>query len=144
MLDTVELTLVFHDGVCGLCDRFVQFLLPRDARGALRFAQLQGQLAHAELSARGFDPRDLDTVFVIAGWQSDHPRILMKSRAVLHAVSRIGGLWSALARIALLVPPLIADRVYTFVARRRYRIFGRLDACPLPRPEWRQRFLDGP
>ena len=141
MLADVE-TLVFYDGLCGLCDRFVRFLLPRDLRGALRFARLQGELARRELVPHGYDPSELDTVFVIAGWRSANQRILTKSRAVLHAVSRLGGVWGTAARVALVVPAAIADPVYAFVARHRYRVFGQFDACPLPRPEWRQRFVD--
>jgi len=142
MLVAMDVTLVFYDGLCGLCDRFVQFLLPRDQRGVLRFAQLQGELARRELPPQGFDPLDLDTVFVIADWHSERPRLLTRSRAVLHAVSRLGGTWGALARVATVVPAAIADPIYGFVARRRYRVFGRFEACPLPRPEWRERFLD--
>ena len=135
-------TVVFYDGVCGLCNRLVQFLLKRDARGRLRFARLQGDLARKELLPQGYDPADLDSVFVIAEWGSPHQRVLTRSRAVLHAGSRLGGGWGIAARIGQIVPIAIADRVYRFVARRRYRVFGKFDACPLPRPEWRERFLE--
>jgi predicted DCC family thiol-disulfide oxidoreductase YuxK len=136
------MTLVFYDGVCGLCDRFVRFLLARDRGGRLRFAQLQGHLARRELIPHGHDPSDLASVFVIADWQSPRQRVLTRSRGVLHAVAALGGVWRVLAGIARLVPPTVADPVYQWVASRRYRIFGRFDACPLPRPEWRNRFLD--
>jgi predicted DCC family thiol-disulfide oxidoreductase YuxK len=136
------MTLVFYDGVCGLCDRFVRFLLARDRQGRLRFAQLQGDLAHRELVPRGHDPADLDTVVVLAGWQSPAPRLLTRSRAVLHAAGELGPGWRALAASARIVPRGIGDAVYSAIARRRYRLFGRFDACPLPRPEWRDRFLD--
>src|SRR5215207_5110385 len=116
-LFTVEQTLVFYDGVCGLCNRLVRFLLPRDTAGRLRFAPLQGEHAHRELLSIGHDPADLDTVVVIAGWQSPRRRVLTRSRAVLHATTQLGGAWAAMARIASLVPPSIADRVYAFVAR---------------------------
>jgi len=142
MLVAMGVTLVFYDGLCGLCDHFVQFLLPRDRRGVLRFAQLQGELARRELVPRGFDPRDLDTVIVIAGWGSGRQRILTRSRAILYAGRRLGGVWGALSRIAAVVPASIADRIYSLVARRRYRVFGRFETCPLPRPEWRERFLE--
>lgn len=143
MLDVVSATtLVFYDGVCGLCNRLVQFLLKRDSRGVLRFAQLQGGLARAELAAHGYDPSDLDTIFVIADWGSPRQRVLTRSRAVLHAGTRLGGGWGVAARVARIVPASIADRIYRVVARRRYRVFGRFDACPLPRPEWRERFLE--
>jgi predicted DCC family thiol-disulfide oxidoreductase YuxK len=135
-------TLVFYDGLCGLCNRLVRFLLRHDTGRALRFAQLQGEHAQRELVPHGYDPRDLDTVIVIAGWQSERSRILTRSRAILHATSQLGGVWTMLARIAMRVPAPISDRIYDVVARRRYLVFGRLDACPLPRPEWRGRFVD--
>lgn len=135
-------TVVFYDGVCGLCNRFVRFLLERDARGMLRFARLQGDLARKELVAHGYDPADLDSVFVIADWESPRQQVLTRSRAVLHAGSRLGGRWRIVAVVGRLVPVAIADRVYRFVARRRYRMFGKFDECPLPRPEWRERFLE--
>jgi predicted DCC family thiol-disulfide oxidoreductase YuxK len=136
------MTLVFYDGVCGLCNRLVRFLLTRDPAGRIRFAQLQGDLAQRELVPRGFNPADLDSMFVVADWGSSRQRVLTRSAAVLYAAAQLGGWWGPLARGAQLVPRAIADRVYTVVATRRYRVFGRLDVCPLPRPEWRNRFLD--
>jgi predicted DCC family thiol-disulfide oxidoreductase YuxK len=79
---------------------------------------------------------------VISDWGSPRQRVLTRSAAVLYAAAQLRGWWGPLARAARLVPRAIADRVYTFVATRRYRLFGRFDACPLPRPEWRNRFLD--
>ncbi|MBA2305422.1 MAG: DUF393 domain-containing protein [Acidobacteria bacterium] len=136
------MTLVFYDGACGLCDRFVQFLLARDPAGRIRFAQLQGELARRELIPSGHDPADLDSVFVVAGWQTSRPQVLTRSRAVLHAIGMLGGFWTVAAGLAGLVPQAIADRAYALIARRRYSLFGHFDACPLPRPEWRNRFLD--
>lgn len=136
------MTLVFYDGVCGLCDRFAQFLMARDPAGRIRFAQLQGELARRELAPHGHDPADLDSVIVIADWQSPRQRVLARSRAVLHAVGCLGGVWSLLARIARVIPQGVSDLAYGLIARRRYRLFGRFDSCPLPRPEWRNRFLD--
>ena len=136
------MTLVFYDGVCGLCDRFVRFLLARDRRGAFRFAQLQGELARRELEPYGFDPRDLDTVYVIADWGTPARRVLERSRAVLYALAQLGGPWAVLARVAGVFPKPVVDTAYRLVARIRYRIFGRFDVCPVPRPQWRARFLD--
>jgi predicted DCC family thiol-disulfide oxidoreductase YuxK len=135
-------TLVFYDGVCGLCNRFVWFLLARDTRGVFRFAPLQSDLARRELVPRGHDPCDLDTVFVVAGWNSPAAHLLVKSRAVRHTLSELGAGWSLLARAAGLIPVPLADRLYARVAGVRYRVFGRYDSCPLPRPEWRARFVD--
>ena len=135
-------TLVFYDGLCGLCDRFVQFLLNRDPAGRISYATLQGGIARGTLVPRGYDPADLDSVLVVADWKGPNERVLTRSRAVLHAMSELGGAWGGLASVGQVVPTPICDAIYTFIARRRYRLFGRFDACPLPRPEWRGRFLD--
>jgi predicted DCC family thiol-disulfide oxidoreductase YuxK len=135
-------TVVFYDGVCGLCNRLNQFLLRRDGHARLRFAALQSPVAKALLAAHGRDPSDLDTVYVIADWRSSSERVLARSQAVLHALSQLGGAWRTLARIANLVPRPVADVVYRAVARRRYGLFGQYDRCQIPPPEWRERFLD--
>lgn len=133
------MTLLLYDGTCGLCDRLVYFLLRRDRSRRIRFAPLQGPVARSALP--GVDLSKLDTVYAIADWQTPRQRVLERSRAVLHAVAQLGVGWRVLARIGGLVPLAIADAVYGFVARRRYQVFGRHDACPLPRPEWKDRFL---
>jgi predicted DCC family thiol-disulfide oxidoreductase YuxK len=135
-------TVVFYDGTCGLCNRFVQFVLERDAAGRVRFAPLQGELARQTLTARGRNPEDLDTVYVIADWGTPRERVLDRSRAVLHTVRQLGGGWGMLARIASLVPSPLANVIYRLVARTRYRIFGQAEVCVLPKPEWRTRFME--
>ena len=137
-----EVTVVFYDGVCGLCNRLNRFLLARDKRGALRFAPLQGRLAAETLAKYGLRADDLDTVHVVAGWKTADARVLQRSRAVLHAVDRLGAFWSVAARIGALVPTRIADGLYELVARNRYRVFGRYDVCAIHPPEWRSRFLE--
>lgn len=141
-LSTPPTTLVFYDGVCGLCDTFVQFLIKRDHDARIAFATLQGDVARRTLVPLGHDVADLDTVFVIADWKAPGEQVLGRSRAVLHAAKQLGGVWAVLATMASVVPTPLADVVYGFIARHRYRVFGRFDSCPLPRPEWRNRFLD--
>lgn len=135
-------TLVFYDGLCGLCDGFVQFLLKRDRHARIAFATLQGEVARRTLVPLGHDPADLDTVFVVANWNAPGQHVLSRSRAVLHAVAQLGGPWQAVATLAAIVPGFVADWIYGVVARYRYRVFGRYDTCPMPKPEWRSRFVD--
>lgn len=135
-------TVVFYDGVCGLCDRFVRFLIRRDPAGRILFAPLQGALAGRVLAPRGLNPADLDTIYAVADWQLPSERVLARSRAVLHAIAQLGGPWPMLAGAAQTVPAPIADAVYRVIARLRYRAFGRMDVCPVPPPEWRARFLE--
>jgi predicted DCC family thiol-disulfide oxidoreductase YuxK len=135
-------TVVFYDGVCGLCDRFVRFLLERDRQRHILFAPLQGSLARTILVPRGLDPSDLDTMYVVADWQGPAEHVVRRSRALLHAVAQLDDPWPFVARVAMLVPTVMADTVYRAIAKVRYQIFGRSDSCPIPPPEWRDRFLD--
>lgn len=135
-------TVVFYDGVCGLCDRFIRFLIRRDRARRIVFAPLQGTLAQTVLVPRGLNPSDLDTMYAVADWQRPSEHILARSRALLHAVGQLDGIWPSLARIGSRVPRSIADALYNTIARFRYRVFGRRDTCPIPPVEWRDRFLD--
>ena len=134
--------VVFFDGICGLCDRLVQFLIPRDRGDVLRFAPLQGELARTVLRKHGLNPDDLDSVVVVTGWQQPSERAFTRSRAVLQTLSALGGVWRILARAARIVPLPVANAAYKLVARSRYRMFGRFDACQLPQPQWKDRFLE--
>jgi predicted DCC family thiol-disulfide oxidoreductase YuxK len=138
----VASTVVFYDGVCGLCDRFLRFLIRRDRQRRILFAPLQGTVARAVLGRRGRDPSDLDTMYAVADWQGPSERVIARSRAVIHVVGQLDGAWPVLARLALLVPVPAADAVYRLIAKVRYRAFGRLESCPIPPPEWRDRFLE--
>ena len=137
-----EQTVVFFDGVCGLCDRFVQFLLDRDRGGRIRFAPLQGHLARTVLPRYGLNPNDLDSVVVISHWQHESERALTRAAAVLYTLDLLGGGWRIFARVGRVVPGPLANWLYHLVARIRYKVFGRFEACRLPPPEWRERFLE--
>jgi predicted DCC family thiol-disulfide oxidoreductase YuxK len=129
--------VVFFDGECGLCDRFVRFLLRRDRAGRLRFAPLQGALAREALPPLGGRPEDLDTVYLL----TRDGRLLVRSAAVLFAVAALGGAWRLVAALRL-VPRPLADLAYRGVARIRRRVFGGPEACRLPTPAERERFLE--
>jgi len=85
--------IVFYDGVCGLCNRLVQFLLKRDRNDRLRFASLQSEFAAKVLTRHGIDPRDLDTLHVVENYEEPSERVLNRSDAVLRAIGELGGLW---------------------------------------------------
>lgn len=129
--------VVFFDGVCGLCDRFVQFVLDRDGRQVFRFAPLQGAFAARELPPKGGDPGRLDTVYVLTA----DGRLLRRSRAVLFVLGELGGPWRAVSWLRV-VPAVIADRFYDLVAAVRYRVFGKREACRIPTPAERARFVE--
>ena len=134
--------IVFYDGVCGLCNRLVQFLLKHDREGRLRFASLQSDFAAKVLGRHGFDPKDLDTVHVVENYDRPDERVLQRSDAILRAGRELGGFWAASSSISKIVPRPLRDVVYKLVATNRYRMFGKFDTCMLPDPSQRSRFLD--
>lgn len=133
--------LILFDGVCGLCDRLVQFVLRHDRRGVFRFASLQSDVGREVVAQAGDDPTVLTTMYVVADFRSGDRRTLTKSQAALFIVDQLGWPWR-LALAARVVPRPLLNRAYDLVARTRYRIFGRFEHCTVPTPEFRQRFLE--
>jgi len=133
--------LFLYDGVCGLCDRMVQFVLAHDGRGTFRFAQLQGETGRAIVARAGADPDDLTTFYVVRDFGTPGARTLVKGRAAVFVARTLGWPWKAAGLFGLL-PTFVLDWGYDVVARHRYRLFGRFDQCAIPRPEQRRRFVD--
>ena len=127
--------IVLYDGVCGLCDRSVQIILRNDRRGRFRFAALQSDAGRALLDRFGLPPQALDSIVLVDG-----DRVWRKSRAALRIARGMDAPWPLLWPLAI-VPSRMADVFYDLVAKNRYRIFGKLDACMIPPPEVRARFL---
>jgi predicted DCC family thiol-disulfide oxidoreductase YuxK len=128
--------IVFYDGVCGLCDRWVRFILRRDKHKTLRFAPLQGVSA----KARPDLPAELRTVVFVTRVGTLAEQSFARSEAALRLLDHVGGFWRLISWLRI-IPRPIRDAVYDAIARRRYRWFGKFEACPLPPPEWRERFL---
>jgi predicted DCC family thiol-disulfide oxidoreductase YuxK len=128
--------ILFFDGVCGLCDRLVQFVLRRDRHARFRFAALQSDVATATLARFGKNAADLDTVYLL----TDDDRLLAKSRAIFFVLRTLGLPWSLVAVFAVL-PTALTDWFYDRVAHNRYRIWGKRDSCRLPSADERARFL---
>jgi predicted DCC family thiol-disulfide oxidoreductase YuxK len=133
--------LVLYDGVCGLCNRLNQFILKRDRLDRFRFAALQSSVAGDLLRRYQRNPDDLDTVYVVADYGQPTERVLWKGRAVVFVLKALGGLWSW-ARILDFLPTAVLDVLYEFVAKHRYRWFGRSEQCMLPEPRHRSKFID--
>jgi predicted DCC family thiol-disulfide oxidoreductase YuxK len=131
--------LVLYDGVCGLCNRAVQFLLEEDRGGVLSFAPLQGETAAAVLAHREREPELRSLVFV-RDRGTPRERMLVRSAGTLAILSTVGGFWR-LAGVLRFVPRPLRDQAYDWIARHRYAWWGRSEACVLPAPEVRLRFL---
>jgi predicted DCC family thiol-disulfide oxidoreductase YuxK len=134
--------LLLYDGVCGLCNRLVRFVLDRDRANVFRFAALQSPVATAVLEKYGRDPKDVDTFYAIIDYGLPGERLLARGRAALFVLRTIRGGWQ-LTRPFGLFPTFVLDGVYDYIARHRYGWFGKLDACPIPQPGDADKFLDG-
>ena len=133
--------VLLYDGVCGLCNRLVQFIVPRDRGDAFLFAALQSDLAGTVLARHGRDAGSLDTFFVIRDFNAAGERLLERSDAALFVGKTLGRGWGFFWPMRF-VPRALRDGAYRLLAWNRYRIFGRLDQCLLPSPAARHKFLD--
>ncbi len=131
-----EKSLILFDGVCNVCNGFVTFILPRDHRNQFQFGSLQSRTAAEVLRNFPLAPRDVSTVILI-----EEGKLFTRSAAVLRIARKLGGLWS-LAYPFIVIPAFIRDGLYDLVARHRYRIFGKREACMIPKPEWKDKFVD--
>jgi len=136
--------IILYDGVCGLCDRLVQFVLKRDRDDRFQFAALQSAFARAILQRHGLNPDLLDTFHLVFDYGESSERVLARSDTVSAALDQLGGSWRVLAKLFDLFPTQFRDWQYNLIARNRYQLFGKRDACTLPDPKVRHKFLDLP
>ena len=127
--------IILFDGVCNLCNASVNTIIDRDPAGRFRFASLQSEVGKALAAEHGIDARELSSMVLI-----ESGRAYLRSTATLRVYRRLRGpirlLWPF-----ILVPRPIRDAVYNFVAKRRYRWFGKREMCRLPTEADRARFL---
>lgn len=127
--------VIFFDGVCGLCNHFVNFILAHDLKGLFLLAPLQGMTAGERLDIPVGE--SLNSVVL---WDGDS--IYRKSAAVVRILWELGGFWRILGGLLWLIPRPFRDAGYALVAMLRYRLFGKKEVCRMPTPEERERFLD--
>jgi predicted DCC family thiol-disulfide oxidoreductase YuxK len=129
-----ECVLLF-DGVCHLCDGAVKFVLAHDRAERVHFAPIQGELGRRLYAAHGLDAEAPDTMLLVT-----RERAFRESDAVIEIGRRLGGAWK-LAVLGKVIPRGLRDAAYFFVARNRYKWFGKHETCLMPTPELRRRML---
>jgi predicted DCC family thiol-disulfide oxidoreductase YuxK len=135
MSDAPRVAVILYDGECGLCDRLVQWVLPRDREGRFRFAALQSEWAQSALRRHRLPTADFDSMVVLEG-----DRVFLRSTAALRVLRALPG-WRWTYGF-MLVPRAVRDVVYSWIARSRKRWFPTPVACGVPQPEWRDRFIE--
>ena len=127
--------VVVFDSLCPLCSANARFILRRDRRRTFRLASVQSDAGRALYARFGLDADDPDTMLVVEG-----ERLHRDSDAVLAIARGLGAPWSAAAAFRF-VPRAMRDGAYRWIARNRYRLFGRRETCWLPPPDYRDRLL---
>lgn len=127
--------LILFDGVCNLCTKSVQFIIRHDQKEIFKFVSVQSDLGREIYRAAGLDPDDIQSFALITAGQT-----FTHSDAALQIVVQFGGLWQIFG-VFKFVPKKLRDWLYLFVARRRYRWFGKRDHCMIPSEHSRKRFL---
>lgn len=128
--------IILFDGVCNLCNSTVQYVIKRDKRNVYRFAALQSEIGKKLVEERGIDSSQVDSIILIEPGVAYYT----KSTAALKIARSFGGVWQ-LASVFEWIPEKIRDWVYDFIAKNRYKWYGKKEVCMVPSPENNERFL---
>ncbi|UJH67417.1 thiol-disulfide oxidoreductase DCC family protein [Allomuricauda sp. SCSIO 65647] len=131
-----EKKIILFDGVCNLCNGAIQFIIKRDKKDVFRYAALQSDLGAQLVKERGIDTSTVDSFVLIEPGMAYY----IKSDAALEIARSFGGVWKLL-QIFKWIPSSFRNVIYDFVARNRYRWFGKKDQCMVPTPELQAKFL---
>ncbi|RAV27606.1 thiol-disulfide oxidoreductase DCC family protein [Sinomicrobium soli] len=129
--------IILFDGVCNLCNNAVLFVVKRDRKDIFRFASLQSDTGQKMLAERGIDQDETDSIVLIEPGVAYYTR----SEAAIGIASSLGGLWPSVRIFRYLLPSGLRDRLYNFIAKNRYKWYGKKEQCMIPTPELRAKFI---
>lgn len=128
--------IVLFDGICNLCDKFVQYLIKHDRKDVFRFVSLQSDLGKSIVTRIGLDTKHVDSVIYY------DPGVVYyyKSAAVIEIAKNLGSYFTTV-NLFRLMPRMLADRIYDHLAKNRYKLYGRKSDCMIQTPDVRHKFL---
>lgn len=129
--------IILFDGVCNLCNRFVQWVINRDRHDTFRFAPIQGKIGERLMRDHKIDPEKMDSIILVQPFRG----VATKSTAVLKIGRAFGGVYRLLILLQV-IPPFLRNIIYDWVARNRYKWYGKRDKCMVPTPELKSKFLE--
>lgn len=129
--------IILFDGICNLCNSAVQFVIKRDKKDVFRFVALQSDLGKEICNYIGVDQKEIDSMILYESGIAYY----YKSEAVLKIASYLGSFYSLLS-VFKIIPTKISDFVYDYVAKNRYRWYGKKEYCMIPTPELKAKFLE--
>ena len=130
-------SLILFDGVCNLCNTSVLYVIKHDAKNRFLFAPLQSNIGQQIIAKYNLDTSKTDSIILY----SPGKRLKVKSTAALHIARRLG-LPNNLLSVFLIIPDFIRNWVYDFIAKNRYKWYGKKDNCMIPTPELKAKFID--
>ena len=128
--------VILFVGVCNLCNSSVQFIIRRDKKRRFRYASLQSAFGQKIIERFKLTEKNIDSIVLY-----ENDEISIKSTAALRIVKRLGGLYK-LGYVFIVLPPFIRDAIYDFIARNRYRWFGKMESCMIPSAELKELFIN--
>ena len=128
-------SIILFDGVCNLCNGAVNFVIKRDPGNVFKFTPLQEKQGVLLLKKHAIDAQKLDSIVLV-----ENKKVYTKSSAALRIARKLSGLWP-LFFVLLIIPRFIRDGVYDFIAKNRYKWFGKKEQCMIPTPDLREKFL---
>lgn len=128
--------IIMFDGICNLCNHLIQFVIKRDPNGIFKFLSLQSDLARSIMSSHNLTNKQLDSIILI-----DKNQIFTESTAILHILNKLTGPIKLLIPLWI-IPKLIRDKGYRFIAKNRYKWFGKKSACMIPTQDIKNRFIE--
>jgi predicted DCC family thiol-disulfide oxidoreductase YuxK len=132
----VDKKIILFDGVCNFCDATVQFLIKRDVKDVFRFVAIQSDLGQKIIQHIGIDTSKTDSIILYEPGNAYY----YKAEAALKIGKELGGVYSLLSVFTML-PKIISNSVYDFIARNRYKWYGKKDACMIPSAAMKAKFL---
>ena len=133
--NVTDQSIILFDGVCNLCNGFVNFLIPRDKENRFQFGSLQSDKVKELLKQYHYSADDISTVLLL-----ENRQLYSQSTAVLRNARKMNGAWP-LRYGFMIIPRPIRDFLYNLIARNRYSLFGKKDSCMMPTPEWSAKFI---
>ncbi|MDT0554811.1 thiol-disulfide oxidoreductase DCC family protein [Patiriisocius hiemis] len=135
MINTENKKIILFDGVCNLCNSSVTFVIKRDAKDVFRFAALQEEPGQKLINQYGIDINKTDSIILI-----ENNKAFTKSTAALRIARHLGGAYPLLYGF-MIIPVFIRNWVYDYVAKNRYKWYGKKESCMIPTPELKSKFL---
>ena len=129
--------IILFDGVCNLCNSTINYVIDHDKKDLFRFVSLQSDLGHDIQKSIGLSPTDLDSIIL---YLPADKYFFTKSSAAIKILSQLDGFWF-LIKASNILPKSIRNMIYDFIARNRYKWYGKSETCRIPTPELESKFL---